>query len=154
LKEVPVPEATGKLPGWLPAMNKVMTAVQRLGVAVGPVQVLTVPGRRSGTPRETPVTPFVVDGRWYVTAALPDADWARNIRAAGRGELRRGRRVRPVLLPEVHDLATKREVMRTFPRAARGGVPFYVRLGLVEKADPDQFAAIADRVAVFEIREA
>jgi len=149
-----VPEATGKLPGWLPAMNKVMTAVQRLGVPVGPVQVLTVPGRRSGTPRETPVTPFVVDGRWYVTAALPDADWARNIRAAGRGELRHGRRVRPVLLPEVHDLATKRAVMRTFPRAARGGVPIYVRLGLVEKADPDQFAAIADRVAVFEIREA
>ena len=149
-----MPEVTGSLPGWLPAMNKVMTAVQRLGVPVGPVQVLTVPGRRSGTPRETPVTPFVVDGRWYVTAALPDADWARNIRAAGRGELRRGRRVRPVLLPEVHDLATKRAVMRVFPRAARGGVSFYVRLGLVEKADPDQFAAIADRVAVFEIREA
>ena len=149
-----MPEATGRLPSWLPAMNKVMTAVQRLGVPVGPVQVLTVPGRRSGTPRETPVTPFVVDGRWYVTAALPDADWARNIRAAGRGELRRGRRVRPVLLPEVHDLPTKRAVMRVFPRAARGGVAFYVRLGLVEKADPDQFAAIADRVAVFEIREA
>jgi deazaflavin-dependent oxidoreductase (nitroreductase family) len=149
-----VPEVTGRLPRWLPLLNKVMTAVQRLGLSVGPVQVLVVPGRRSGAPRETAVTPFAVDGRWYVAAALPDADWARNIRAAGRGELRRGRRVRRVLLPEVHDLPTKQAVMRTFPRAARGGVSFYVRLGLVEKADPEQFAAIADRVAVFEIRDA
>jgi deazaflavin-dependent oxidoreductase (nitroreductase family) len=135
-------------------MNKVITAVQRLGLTIGPVQVLVVPGRTSGVPRETPVTPFPVDGRWYVTAALPDADWARNVRAAGRGQLRRGRRVRPVLLPEVHDLRTRRAVMREFPRAARGGVSFYVRLGLVERADPEQFAAIADRVAVFEVRDA
>jgi deazaflavin-dependent oxidoreductase (nitroreductase family) len=135
-------------------VNKVMTGLQRLGVAVGPVQVLVVPGRKSGTPRETPVTPFEVDGRWYVAAALPEADWARNVRAAGRGELRRGRLVRPVILPEVHDPGTRRTVMRTFPSAAPGGVSFYVRLGLVERADPDQFAAIADRVAVFEIRDA
>jgi hypothetical protein len=33
-------------------------------------------------------------------------------------------------------------------------VPFFVRLGLVERADPEQFAAIADRVAVFEVRDA
>ena len=149
-----MPKVTGTLPRWLPLLNKVMTAAQRLGLRIGPVQVLVVPGRVTGTPRETPVSPFVVDGRWYVAAALPDADWARNIRAAGRGQLRHGRRVRPVLLPEVHDLAVKREVMRAFPRAAPGGVSFYVRLGLVRAADPDQFAAIADRVAVFEIRAA
>jgi deazaflavin-dependent oxidoreductase (nitroreductase family) len=145
---------TGTLPGWLRPMNTVMKAVQRLGLPVGPVQILAVPGRTSGTPRETPVTPFAVDGREYVAAALPEADWARNVRAAGRGKLRRGRRVRSVLLPEVHDLATRRAVMRVFPRAARGGVSFYVRLGLVDGPDPEQFAAIADRVAVFEIRAA
>jgi deazaflavin-dependent oxidoreductase (nitroreductase family) len=149
-----VGQVTGTLPGWLRPMNRVMRAVQRLGLPVGPVQILVVPGRTSGAPRETPVTPFEVDGREYVTAALPDADWARNVRAAGRGELRRGRRARPVLLPEVHDLTTKQAVMRVFPRAARGGVPFYVRLGLVDGPDPEQFAAIADRVAVFEIRAA
>ena len=149
-----MPKVTGALPGWLPVVNKVMTTLQRLGVAVGPVQVLVVPGRRSGQPRETPVTPFEVDGRWYVAAALPEADWARNVRAAGRGELRRGRQVRPVVLPEVHELATRRTAMRAFPAAAPGGVSFYVRLGLVERADPEQFAAIADRVAVFEIRDA
>ena len=149
-----MPKVTGELPGWLPAVNRVMKVLQRLGVAVGPVQMLVVPGRRSGEPRETPITPFEVDGRCYVAAALPEADWARNVRAAGRGELRRGRRRRPVLLAEVHDPATRRTVLRAFPAAAPGGVSFYVRLGLVERADPDQFAAIADRVAVFEIRDA
>jgi hypothetical protein len=59
-----------------------------------------------------------------------------------------------VVLPEVHDPATRRAVLRTFPTAARGGVPFFVRLGLVERADPEQFAAIADRVTVFEVRDA
>jgi deazaflavin-dependent oxidoreductase (nitroreductase family) len=147
-------KVTGTLPGWLPIVNRVMTAVQRLGLSVGPVRVLVVPGRSSGRPRETPVTPIEVDGRCYVIAALPNAGWARNARAAGRGELRRGRRVRPVVLPEVHDPATRRAVLRTFPTAARGGVPFFVRLGLVERADPEQFAAIADRVAVFEVRDA
>ena len=147
-------KVTGSLPRWLPALNTVVTAVQRLGLTVGPVEVLVVPGRVSGQPRTTPVTPFPVDGRRYVVAALPHADWARNVRAAGRGELRRGRRVRPVTLVEVTDVAVRRAVMRAFPAAAPGGVPFFVRLGLVERADPDQFAAAADRVAVFEIRDA
>ena len=89
-----------------------------------------------------------------MAAAVPEADWARNIRAAGSGRLRQGRRVRRVLLSEVHDLDTKRTVLRAFPRKARGGVSFYVRLGLVDSADPEQFAAIADRVAVFEICDA
>jgi len=31
-------------------------------------------------------------------------------------------------------------------------VTFYVRLGLVDRADPDQFEAIADRVAVFRMQ--
>ena len=75
-------KVTGTLPGWLPAMNRVIAAVQRLGLSVGPVRVLVVPGRSSGRPRETPVTPIEVDGRCYVVAALPNADWARNVRAA------------------------------------------------------------------------
>ena len=56
-------KVTGILPGWLPAMNLVIAAVQRLGLSVGPVRVLVVPGRSSGRPRETPVTPIEVDGR-------------------------------------------------------------------------------------------
>ncbi len=141
------------LPGWLRPLNRVLVALGRLGLRAGPVQVLTVPGRRSGTPRSTPVTPIGVDGRRFVVAALPQADWARNARAAGRGDLARGRRRTSVTLREVADADLRRRVLRAFPGQAAGGVPFFVRLGLVERADPDQFAAAADRVAVFEILE-
>lgn len=45
-------------PRYLRPMNKVMMAVQRLGIPTGPAMVLTVPGRKSGQPRSTPMTPF------------------------------------------------------------------------------------------------
>ncbi|WP_372670270.1 hypothetical protein [Amycolatopsis kentuckyensis] len=70
------------------------------------------------------MSPLTVDGRRYVIAGLPHGDWARNVRA---------------------------RVMRAFPREAPHGVPMFVKLGLVAKADPDEFAAAADRVAVFRV---
>jgi deazaflavin-dependent oxidoreductase (nitroreductase family) len=144
-------QPTGTLPAWLPFANRVVRTLTRLGLPLGTVRVLIVPGRRSGEPRETPVSPLTVDGRRYVVSALPQSDWARNIRAAGRGELAEGRHRSPVTLIEVTDAAEARAVLRAFPREVPGGVSFYVRLGLVDRADPDQFEAIADRVAVFRM---
>ncbi|BCJ45462.1 hypothetical protein GCM10010168_79980 [Actinoplanes ianthinogenes] len=142
---------TGRLPVWLPLVNRLTRGLTRLGVRVGPVCVLTVPGRRSGVPRPAPVTPITVDGRRYVIAGLPRGDWARNVRAAGRGELAAGRRRSQVILTEVTDPGLRRRVVRAFPAEVPAGVFFYIRIGLVTSADPDEFEAAADRVAVFEI---
>jgi deazaflavin-dependent oxidoreductase (nitroreductase family) len=142
---------TGTLPTWLPYANRVVRALSRLGLPLGTVRVLTVPGRRSGEPRSTPVSPLTVAGRRYVVAGLPQSDWARNVRAAGHGELARGRRRTVVALTEVTDPALRRAVMRAFPREVPGGVPFFVKLGLVTKADPEEFETAADRVAVFRL---
>jgi F420H(2)-dependent quinone reductase len=139
------------LPSWLPTMNKVVRALNRLGLTMGPVRVLEVPGRKSGLLRPTPVTPIQVDGRWFVTAALPHSDWAQNVRAAGQGVLVAGRRRDAVRIEETSDLGLKKSVLRAFPTEASGGVPFFVRLGLVTGPHPDEFEAIADQVAVFEI---
>lgn len=106
-----------------------------------------------GAADEEPSPDQSLDGFGGGRGAQRHRDWARNIRAAGHGELIRGRVRRPVLLSEIHDAATKRAVMTAFPRDVPGGVPFLVRLGLVERADPAQFAAASDRVAVFEIQE-
>ena len=141
------------LPAWLPLANRVVRALNRLGAPLGTVHVLTVPGRRTGAPRSTPVSPLTVGERRYVIAGLPDGDWARNVRVAGRGELARGRRRRPVTLTEVIDADERRAVMRAFPREVPHGVGFFVRLGLVTGGDPDQFAAAADRVAVFRVAD-
>jgi deazaflavin-dependent oxidoreductase (nitroreductase family) len=146
--------ATRTLPGWLPTANRVVRLLQRMGLKLGTIHVLTVPGRSSGAPRPTPVSPLTVDGRRYVIAALPQADWARNVRAAGTGELTYGRRRQRVTLTEVTDPDLRRTVVRAFPTEVPHGVQFFVRLGLVKAGDPDEFAGIADRVAVFELREA
>lgn len=148
------PKENAGLPGWLPAANRVVRALNEIGIPVGPTRVLTVPGRRSGEPRSTPVTPISVDRTLYVISAVPQSDWARNIRAAGSGELARGRRRRRYTITEVTDPEVARSVMRAFPAQARGGVAFYIRLGLVDSADPEQFAAVADKVAVFELQPA
>ena len=145
---------TRSLPSWLPFANRVVRGLTRLGLPLGTIHVLTVPGRRSGTPRPTPISPLTVDGHRYVVAALPQGDWARNVRAAGRGELARGRRRTPVTCTEVDDPVVARRVLRAFPVEVPGGVPFLIRLGLVDRADPDQFEAIADRVAVFRLDKA
>ena len=79
-------------PRFLKAMNKLVIAMQRLGIPAGPSMVLTVPGRKSGQPRSTPMTPFDHDGGLYTVAGYPGADWAANARAAGLGTLSRGRR--------------------------------------------------------------
>jgi hypothetical protein len=145
--------ATRTLPRWLPAVNRLVRLLQRLGLQLGTIHILTVPGRASGAPRPTPVSPLTVDSRKYVIAALPQADWARNARAAGIGELAYGRRRRQVTLTEITDPDLRRTVMRAFPTEVPHGVPFFVRLGLVKGGDPDEFAGVADRVAVFELTD-
>ena len=145
---------TGRLPGWLPFANRVVRGLNRLGLHLGTIHVLTVPGRRTGVARATPVSPLHVAGRRYLVAGLPRGDWARNVRAAGAGELASGRRSTRVTLTEVLDADERRSVLRAFPVEVPGGVQFFVALGLVTRADPDEFAAAADRVAVFEIRPA
>ncbi len=81
-----------KPPAWLKPMNKALMAMQSLGVATGPVRVLTVPGRKSGAPRSTPATPFTLDYGLYVVGGYPRADWVLNARAAGTGTVTRGRK--------------------------------------------------------------
>jgi deazaflavin-dependent oxidoreductase (nitroreductase family) len=87
-------------PWWLKYVNKAMIGVQHLGISFGPV-VLTVPGRKSGKPRSTPVTPMTLDSKEYIVGGLPGSDWSANVRAAGEGTLRRGRHTDGVRLVEM-----------------------------------------------------
>ena len=60
-------------PWWLKPANKLFVQMSRLGLSFGgesPV-VLTVPGRKSGRERSTPVTPMTVGGQEYVVAGFP-----------------------------------------------------------------------------------
>lgn len=125
-----------------------MLALQKVGVRTGPAMVLTVPGRRSGKPRSTPMTPFEHDGGLYVVAGYPGADWAANAKAAGAGTLSRGRRSRPVRIVAL-DAARSEPVLRAFATKVPVGVAFAKRSGLVQDGTPDEFAALAGRLSVF-----
>jgi deazaflavin-dependent oxidoreductase (nitroreductase family) len=135
-------------PRYLKPMNKFMIAVQKLGIPTGPAMVLTVPGRKSGKPRSTPMTPFRFDGDLYVVAGYPGADWASNARAAGTGTLSRGRRSRPVQIVEL-TAAQARPILRAFPVEVPVGVSFAKSSGMVVEGTPDEFEALAGRIAVF-----
>ena len=56
---------------------------------------LVVMGRRSGRPITIPVPAFPVEGARYLVSGGGETHWVRNLRAAGEGELRRGRQREP-----------------------------------------------------------
>ncbi len=145
------PRESSRLPGWLPIVNQVVMALQRLGFVVGSMHVLAVPGRQSGIPRSTPVSLLTIDGQRYIVAGLDDADWVLNARAAGRGNLQRGRTEESISLIEL-PVAERAPILREFPRLQPNGVPFFTRLYGVT-ADPEAFAALAESCPVFRVEQ-
>lgn len=143
---------TGRLPGWLRPANRVVKLLHRLGLPLGTIHIITVPGRTTGRPRSTPVSPLTVGGRRYVIAGLTDSNWAKNARAARHGRLGRGRAHENVDLIEITDPSVREQVMAAFPTQVPHGVRFFIHIGVLTGADPADFAAASDKVAVFEIR--
>jgi len=136
------------LPGSLKWFNPIVKTLIRAGMPMGPVQILTVPGRRSGKLHSTPVTPITVGGERYLTT-VGDTDWVKNARVAGWGTLSRGRASERVSLAEV-PAEERAPILRAFPAQAPRGVRFYQHaLGI--SGDPDSFAAAAPRCRVFRV---
>ncbi len=139
-------------PWWLKYVNKVMIGVQRLGFGFGGKgpMILVVPGRKTGKPRPTPITPMTVDGKRYVLGGLPGSDWAANARAAGEAELRQGRRAERVRMVEL-PADEARPLLRLFPIEVPTGVSFLKGVGLVTGPNPDEYEALAGRCPVFRV---
>jgi len=141
---------TAALPRWLKPANRVIVFLQRLGIAFFSFHLISVPGRRTGRLRTTPVSPFDVEGRRYIVS-FGQTEWVRNARAAGWGILARGRRAARVRLVEL-DLEDREPILRQFPVQVPQGVRFFVQVGAVEPpAGPDAFAAAAPGLAVFRV---
>jgi len=138
------------LPRWLKPVNRVIVLLQRIGIAFLSFHLLSVPGRRTGRLRTTPVSPFTVDGARYIVS-LGQTEWVKNARAAGWGILARGRRRQRVRLLAL-DVEERRPILRQFPVQIPAGVRFFVQVGAVRPpADPDAFAEAAPALAVFRV---
>jgi deazaflavin-dependent oxidoreductase (nitroreductase family) len=81
--------------------NALIRLLLRLGLAPRTTMLLTVPGRRSGTLRSTPVTLIEEDGQPWLVAPYGPVGWVLNARAAGQVELSRGRRSESVQVKEL-----------------------------------------------------
>src|SRR5262245_61478305 len=75
----------------------------RHGVSLAGARVLAVRGRTSGQVRTTVVNLLELDGERYLVAPRGQAQWVRNVRAAGEAELRVGRRTEAVRAVELAD---------------------------------------------------
>lgn len=134
-------------------LNKVFVALLRLGIPISrdesPV-VLTVPGRNTGKPRSTPVTPINIDGARYVVNGYPGADWVANVRAAREVTLTRGRHLERVRMVELSP-EDARPVLRVFPALVPTGAELMKRVGLLTEGTPDEVETLAGRCPVFRI---
>ena len=95
--------------------NWTMIRLGRLGISVLGSRTLAVRGRKSGEWRTTPVNLLTLDGERYLVAPRGHTQWVRNMRAAGGGELRLGRKVETFRAVEVAD-ADKPVVLREYLR--------------------------------------
>jgi hypothetical protein len=145
--------STAHLPKWLKPFNRVIMVLQRLGLAIGTMRVLAVPGRKSSQLRSTPVSPLTVDGQRYIVGGLAEADWVKNARAAGWGILAHGRRQERIALVEL-PVEQRGPILRAFPREVPHGVAFFQQLYKLPKdgaALPEAFAALAPHCPVFRV---
>lgn len=83
------------------AVNRLVRLLLRLGSGPGGTYLLTVPGRRSGAARSTPVTLVEEDGRRWLVAPYGEVAWVRNVRAAGKATLTRGGHTNEIAAREV-----------------------------------------------------
>lgn len=130
--------------------NPLIARLTRLGLSVWGSRVLEVRGRTSGAVRTNPVNVLTVDGRRFLVAPRGTTEWVRNIRVAGEGRLRLGRRVETVTVTELAD-AAKPAVLRPYLKRWKWEVGQFFD-GVGPDASNDELLAIAPGYPVFELR--
>ncbi|MFF9405383.1 nitroreductase family deazaflavin-dependent oxidoreductase [Streptomyces anandii] len=130
-------------------LNGVIGWLARHGISLAGSAELSVPGRKSGKPQRIPVNPHTHGGEQFLVSARGHSQWVRNMRAAGGGELRVGRKVRAFTAVELSD-AEKLPVLRTYLEKWGWEVNQYFQ-GVTAKSSDEEIAASAGDHPVFRI---
>ena len=156
MSTTPAPEqpasAHYKRPDWFTrnVFNRVLSGLTRMGVSVWGSRVLEHRGRSTGQLHHTPVNLLSVDGTQYLVAPRGNTQWVRNMRVAGGGELRVGRRVERFTATELSD-DQKPEILRAYLKRWKFEVGMFFQ-GVGPDAPDDKLLAIAPDHPVFRIR--
>ena len=129
--------------------NPSVAFLTRQGISVLGSRVLAVKGRTSGEWRTTPVNLLTHDGRRYLVAPRGEAQWVRNLRAAGTGELRVGRRSERFRGRELSD-DEKVPVLRAYLKRWKVETGIFFE-GTGPDSSDEQILAIAPRHPAFEV---
>lgn len=132
--------------------NRIARRLTRMGLSVKGSRELRVVGRKSGEIRTTVVNLLELDGERYLVAPRGTTEWVRNIRAAGGGELKVGRRSESFAIDEVAD-AEKAPILREYlVRWAFEVGRFFD--GIDAQSTDEELAAVAPGFPVFRLTAA
>jgi deazaflavin-dependent oxidoreductase (nitroreductase family) len=140
-----------RAPGWFTrnVINRSVAFLTRHGVSLLGSRVLAVRGRTSGEWRTTPVNLLEHDGKRYLVAPRGEAQWVRNLRAAGSGQLRVGKRVEEFRAREL-DTDEKVPVLRAYLKRWKFEVGVFFE-GTGPDSSGEELRSIAPRHPAFEV---
>jgi deazaflavin-dependent oxidoreductase (nitroreductase family) len=138
-------------PGWFTrnVFNPAIALLTRAGLSVWGSRELRVRGRTSGEWRSTPVNLLSLDGERYLVAPRGETQWVRNLRVAGGGELRLGRRTEVFQAVEVGD-ADKVAVLRAYLARWKAEVGVFFD-GVDANSSDEEIRRIAPNHPVFRL---
>ena len=93
--------ATFPIPSLVSRLNPLVRRLLALGMPMGPNVLVTVRGRKTGTPYTFPAATLRVDGREFLFSSFGEVSWVQNLRASGELTIRRGRRDHPMIAREL-----------------------------------------------------
>jgi deazaflavin-dependent oxidoreductase (nitroreductase family) len=140
-------------PGWFDryVFNATIAWLTRRGLSVMGTRELRVVGRTSGTVRSTVVNLLEVEGQRYLVSPRGHTQWVRNLRVAGAGELRVGRRVEQFAAAAVADADKPPVIQAYLDRWAWEVGQFFE--GLDRHATVDEVLSVAPDFPVFALTE-
>lgn len=129
--------------------NPMVALLTGLGISVMGSRVLEVRGRKSGEWRSTPVNLLKLGDVEYLVAPRGHTQWVRNMRAAGGGRLKLGRRVQDIQVSELADDA-KPPILRAYLKkwAWETGMFFD---GVTAKSSDQELLRIAPDHPIFKL---
>ncbi len=136
-----------ELPEEIKRFNEMLKSNPQMTEGMGPVHLLSVPGRKSGALRSTPISLLEFDGQRWLVAGFADADWVKNMRVSGWGVLTKGKLSERVTVVEV-PTGERAPILQAFVQRMGGG-RFAFAIGPDEPLEA--FAAAALDYPIFQI---
>ncbi len=138
-------------PSWFTrqVFNRLVARFTKMGLSVWGSRILLVRGRATGEIRTNVVNVLTHDGERYLVAPRGTTQWVRNLRAAGKADLKVGRRVEAVVAEELAD-SSKPPVLRAYLRRWKWEVGQFFE-GVGPDATEEELLGIASGYPVFRL---